>query len=135
MSFRSLLYLLIGLALFSGNLSSQEFAPEITANTARWSNQMVDADELGEGEDQNAAFAVLLALIDEAIADEVENENPLAYQQKAQIHLIIGEFAEATAAFDRAEELYPEYFSWRIAYFWVEYGIPASRQLSPGKRI
>ncbi|MEO2158192.1 MAG: tetratricopeptide repeat protein [bacterium] len=72
---------------------------------------MVDADELGEGEDQNAAFAVLLALIDEAIADEVENENPLAYQQKAQIHLIIGEFAEATAAFDRAEELYPEYFS------------------------
>jgi len=111
MSFRSLLYLLIGLVLFSGNLSSQEFEPEITANTARWSNQMFDGNELEAGEDRDAAFAVTLALIDEAIANEVENENPLAYQQKGQIHLIIGEFAEALAAFDKAEELYPDYFS------------------------
>ncbi len=99
------------LIVSSGNLTSQQFEPEITANTARWSGQIGDAFELGEGEEQRGAFAAILELIDIAIADEVENENPLAFLQKGQAHMFRGEFTEADMAFDKAEELYPDYFT------------------------
>jgi len=111
MSVRPALYVSLMLAFSFTNLSSQQFEPEITANTARWSGQIGDAFELGEGEEQNAAFATILGLIDQAIADEVENENPLAFLQKGQAHMFRGEFVEADLAFDRAEELYPDYFN------------------------
>lgn len=111
MSARPALYITLMLAFSFANLSSQQFEPEITANTARWSGQIGDAFELGEGEEQNAAFAAILGLIDQAIADEVENENPLAFLQKGQAHMFRGEFVEADLAFDRAEELYPDYFN------------------------
>ena len=111
MSARPVLYILLMVVFSFANLSSQQFEPEITANTARWSGQIGDAFELGEGEEQNTAFAAILELIDEAIADEVENENPLAFLQKGQSHMFRGEFIEADLAFDKAEELYPDYFT------------------------
>ncbi len=111
MSFRSLFYPVIGLLLLSSNLSSQEYEPEITANTARWSGQIGDAFELGEGEERDVAFQAILGLIDIAITEGVEDQNPLAYLQKGQAHMFRGEFAEADVAFDAAEELYPDYFN------------------------
>ena len=111
MYLRSVVYPLLALLVSFGNLSSQEFEPEITANTARWSGQIGDAFELGEGDEQDAAFAAILELIDQAILDGIEDENPLAYLQKGQAHMFRGEFGEADVAFDRAEELFPDYFN------------------------
>jgi tetratricopeptide (TPR) repeat protein len=108
---RSVLYLTIITLVSFGNLSSQEFEPEITANTARWSGGIADAFELGEGEEQNVAFGEILVLIDEAIAEGTEDENPLAFLQKGQAHMFRREYVEADLAFDRAEELYPDYFT------------------------
>ena len=108
---RSVLYLTIITLVSFGNLSSQEFEPEITANTARWSGGIADAFELGEGEEQDVAFGEILVLIDEAIAEGTEDENPLAFLQKGQAHMFRREYVEADLAFDRAEELYPDYFT------------------------
>ena len=47
MSARPALYITLMLAFSFANLSSQQFEPEITANTARWSGQIGDAFELG----------------------------------------------------------------------------------------